>query len=239
MPQWTSLAETMKAMPADERDFTDEQFAMIAQFASAPLPALPTASTEEIGKLMATMASTLKRARTEHDQGRLKVAVYVRMLQHLPHDALKFAAHRALATLEWMPSPAELLKLAEQYAAPEHLAHGRARVMAARRTQRLFEETLRKAKDRTLTHEELQALPDHTARVAETQASIIIRMDGERVYRTKENIALHLADQEWGTGLEGDERINRADDAPERVKSGGSVGSLAAEIMAEVEVSDV
>ena len=218
MAQWTSLAATVLEMPADERSLSDEQFAIVAKAASAPPPALPTASKEAIGRLLATMASTLKRARTDDDQGRLKAAAYARMLEHLPHAALKHATERAIATLEWMPTPAELLRIAQGFTAPQHRAHERAKSMSFNRRQRLFEQTLANIRDRKLFPEEIAALDEHTARVAETRGTLIIRKDGTREYRTREAILAHLAE------IETDDATKN--ERPSHTKVGAAVGEV-------------
>ena len=137
-----------------------------------------------------------------------------------------------------MPTPAELLKLAEEHTAPELRAHRRARTLADRRRQRQFQETLAACRKEELSHDQLQALDDYTARVAQTQGSIIIRLSGERVYRNRETVEAHLADVKREGLSSHDERSNRASEAPAGRKRGGSVGDLAAGVMSGVEVSD-
>lgn len=234
----TSEAANLLTNVKDERELSDEQFSLVARIAAGPPPALPTVTDDDMRKLIGTMAGTLKAPRSSSDEGRLKLAVYKRMLGHLPLAALQHATHTALATLEWMPTPAEILKLAEKFTAPERFAHARAQRLARDRRQRIFEETLRNCKDHTLSHDELQALPDHVAQVAQTQASIIIRSTGERVYRTRETVQADLKEREEIALARRDERDKRAEEAPELVKSSETVGDLAAGLLAGMEVSD-
>lgn len=228
---------------SDERQLTDEQFAIVERFADAPPPAIPMVTEEDVRKLIGTMAGTLKAPRTSTDEGRLKLAVYKRMLGHLPLSALKHATERALATLEWMPTPAELLKLAEEHTAPELRLHSRAIALTRHRRQRLFEERLKRIARRELSDADLQELDDYTAKVAQTQGNLIIRLDGSRQYRSKETMLAHSKDlEERAASLRLDERDNRASEAPEegekRPKRSGSVGDVAAGIMKGMEVDD-
>lgn len=231
------------AIVSDERELTDEQFAIVESFAEAPPPALTMVQDEDVRKLIGIMAGTLKAARTSTDEGRLKLSVYKRMLGHLPLSALNHATERALATLEWMPTPAELLKLAEEHTAPELRLHNRAKALARHRRQRLFEEELKRIARRELSDADLQELDDYTAKVAQTQGNLIIRLDGSRQYRSKETMLAHSKDlEERAASLHSDERDNRASEAPEegekRPKRSGSVGDAAADVLNRVEVSD-
>lgn len=221
-----------------EADLSDEQFHAIARFAASPPPALPLASPDELREMIAFLAGSLKAPRTGLEAGKIKLGAYRLALADQPKAALTHAVQVAIRTMEWLPAPAELLKIAEGFTAPERLAHTRAQRLAQDRRQRLFEETLRKCRDRTLSHEELQALPDHHAKVAQTQGSIVIRINGERVYRTKETVDADLKERMEEALSWSDERGKRAEEAPEVVKSSGSVGDIAAGLMAGMEVSD-
>lgn len=221
-----------------EAGLSDEQFRAIARFAASPPPALPTATEDEMREMIAFLAGSLKAPRTGLEAGKIKLGAYRLALAGQPKAALTYAVQTAIRTLEWLPAPAELLKLAESYAAPERRAHAKAQWIERTRRQRLFEETLRKCSKRELSHDELQALPDHTAKVAQTQGSIVIRLNGERVYRTKETVEADLKEMTEEALSWSDERDKRAEEAPEVVKSSGSVGDLAAGLMAGMEVSD-
>lgn len=221
-----------------EADLSDEQFHAIARFAASPPPALPLASPDELREMIAFLAGSLKAPRTGLEAGKIKLGAYRLALADQPKAALTHAVQVAIRTMEWLPAPAELLKIAEGFTAPERLAHTRAQRLAQDRRQRLFEETLRKCRDRTLSHDELQALPDQHAKVAQTQGSIVIRMNGERVYRTKEAVDADYQERREAMPSLPDERDKRAEEDPVREKSSGSVGDLAAGLMAGMEVSD-
>lgn len=187
---------------------TDEQFALVEAFANAPVPVSPIATEHELDKLIGTMAATLKAPRTSLDQGKLKLAVYRRVLGHLPISTLQRIAEEAVRTLEWFPTPAELLKMAEGRTTPEANAHARAAWMVRDRRQRLFDETLARIERRELTPEELQSLDRFTASVAETRAHIITRVNGERVYRTRESVQADMAERAAMSGSRTREQVS-------------------------------
>ena len=238
-----SEAAILLATVKDERELTAEQFALVARIAEGPPPALPIATEDDVRKLIGTMAGTLKAARTSTDEGRLKLAVYKRMLGHLPLAALQHATHRVLATLEWMPTPAEILKLAEGYCGPEKLAHSRARRLYRDRRQRLFEERCKAIRSNAFPVDQLHTLTDQEIQIGITSRTLLRELDGTVISWTLEDETRIITERRAQWTLEGppsphDERDKRAEEATELVKSSGSVGDLAAGLMAGMEVSD-
>ena len=239
-----SEAATLLANVSDERELTAEQFALVARIAEGPPPALPIATEDDVRKLIGTMAGTLKAARTSVDEGRLKLAVYKRMLGHLPLAALQHATHRALATLEWMPTPAELLKLAEGYCGPEKLAHSRACRLYRDRRQRLFDERCKAITSRTFPVDQFHTLTEQEIRIGLTSRTLLRELDGTVIPWTLEDENRIITERQAHWAIEGppspstDERDKRASEAPDGVKSSGSVGDVAAGLMAGMEVSD-
>ena len=182
------------------------------------------------------------------------------MLTGQPKAALEHAVSTAIRSLEWLPTPAELLRIAEAYTAPERLAHAIAIRIARDHRNGQLEATLRQCREGELTESELQALPDPIAKIAETRGHILIWRDGKRTYRNRETLAAMLAHlDDWGDAI-AHERSKRASDGDipgefgasgpemERGGTGGpetaqgapraSLGEFAASLMAGVEVSD-
>lgn len=214
---------------ANEADLDEAEFREIAKFAASPPPAIPLATEDDARELIAFLAATLPTQKNSTDTNRVKLGAYRFALAGQPKAALTHAVQVAIRTMEWLPAPAELLKIAESFNAPERIAHERAKSMTFQRRQRLFEETLRNIRDRRILVEELAALDDYTARVAETQGHLVIRLDGSRQYRTKETIHAHLADLEARARefRPTDERDKRAEDAPTVDGNGGCGGETA------------
>ena len=149
------------------------------------------------------MAVVLKKPHASLDHGRLKIGVYRKVLGRLSLTALSAAASRALETLEWMPTPAELLKLAQGHSGEAQRLHAKACIMRRNRAQRVHDETLRQVAAKTLSHDDLQNLGEFTARCAVTQGLIITMMDGTHHYRSAETIA--QADAERKRAFEAEE----------------------------------
>ncbi len=171
-----------------EADLTDEQFAVVAAFADESRPIMPAATPDQIGDIILALASTLKAANTDEDQGKMKFALYRRALADVPHTALQTAANIALRTLEWMPTPAELLKLATGRDSEIQRAHDRAVWMRRERAQRMMRETMDKLAAKEIPEADLGGLNDRLAQIAMTRGHILALPDGTRLYRTPESI---------------------------------------------------
>lgn len=233
--------ETASLMPLlmrweTEASLSDEQFRAVAAFAAAPPPVLPLPTPDEFRELIAFLAGSLKAPRTGVEAGKIKLGAYRLALDGIPKAAITHAVQVSILTLEWLPAPAELLKLARSFTAPEQRAHERAKAMTFARRQRLFDQTLRNIRERKLLTEELTALDDHTAKVAETQGTLIIRLDGSRQYRDKETLLAHMAEMQERASTLRDERDKRAEEPQEGRFGGGSVGDVAADLLAGMEV---
>lgn len=183
---------------ATEADLTDEQYQLVQQFALAPCPPADKPTNDEFDKIIVAMAVVLKKPNVSHDQGRLKIGVYRKVLGNLSLTALTSAANTALQTLEWMPTPAELLRLSEGHRGEAQRLHARASVLRRNRGQRIHEETILALRVQRLSHDDLQNLPERTAQIAETQGLILTMSDGTRHYRTAETIRAQREERERG-----------------------------------------
>lgn len=227
-----------------EADLSDEEFQQIAIFAQSPPPAVPTASEDDVRECIAFLASTLKAPRNGADTNRVKLGAYRLALAGIPKPALTHAVQVAIRTMEWLPAPAELLKIAEAYCGPEKLAHSRARRIYRDRCQRLFEERCKAIRSRTFPVEQFGTLTESEIRHGLSNRALLRELDGTVIPWTLEDENRIITERQVQWGIEGppspptDERDKRASKAPDGAKSSGSVGDLAAGLMAGMEVSD-
>lgn len=195
----------------------DELHAIIA-FADAPPPALPTATEDDVREMVAFLAATLKAARTGIDGGRIKLGAYRLTLTGKPKAAIQHATETAIRTMEWMPTPAELLRLVDAYLAPEHRAHTRARYIARTMRQRAHEDRCKAIRSRSLPPDEIGALKGMELAYAITQRAALVEMDGTVIPWTLEDERRIIAARSASLGLDKggdaptDERDNRAED---------------------------
>lgn len=178
----------MQSLKVAEEDLTDEQFALVAQFAHGPKPPMVVAEPDVLNQLITAIASVLKQPTVSMDHGRLKLAVYRKALARVPLVALQHAANIAIETLEWMPTPSELLKLARGHEGEAQRAHDRAGTLCRQRRQRQMDETLALIAKREFPESDLASLHEQWASIAQTRGDIIILMDGTRLYRNRETI---------------------------------------------------
>ena len=171
-----------------EASLTNEQFALVEQFAQLPRPLAAKASADQLNEIITAIASVLKHPATSTGHGKLKLAVYRKALESVPLVSLQAAANIAVSTLEWMPTPSELLKLARGRGSDAQRAHDRATLLKRNRAQRIMEETLASIARNDYPESELANLHAQWASIAETRGHIVILMDGTRLYRNRDTI---------------------------------------------------
>lgn len=83
-------------------------------FMDRPIVASPLQLTKHLG----FMAATLPSKAIDDDSGKMRVAVYTRILEGHSNDALSYMALRACSELDWLPTPRQCLELLQQYRPP-------------------------------------------------------------------------------------------------------------------------
>lgn len=238
MASLTLAANSGALNTTDERTLTDEQFALVERIAAGPPPALPMCDDEDVRKIIGALAGTLKQARTSLEEGKLKLGMYRKAISgRITKAALAYAGDCALRELEWMPTPSELLKLAEHYLAPEKAAHARARFLARSRHQRLFDERCKALRERTFPMDQLHTLSDQEILHGITNRAILKELDGTLIPWTREDAERIHSERRLEIGWEppssDDERSFHA-----REPSSGAVGDAVAGVMDGIEVSE-
>lgn len=76
------------------------------------------ASVNQIAKHLSFMAATLPSKATDEDSGKMRVAVYSRLLGDFSNHALAYMARKALETLDWFPTPRQCLEILQGYRPP-------------------------------------------------------------------------------------------------------------------------
>lgn len=170
-----------------ERDLTDDLHALARRIAELPVPRSALATDADVRNVVGSIAAILKAPRTSRDQATFQLGMYRKALTgHLSADALSYAGERALRELQWMPTPAELIALAKPFTNPEALIHAKARLLCRERAHRLMEETCLKLSRREYPEAEINDLPERWLKIAETQGHILLQLNGQYVYRSRE-----------------------------------------------------
>ncbi|WP_084733014.1 hypothetical protein [Sphingobium chungbukense] len=79
-----------------------------------PAPASPL----QITKHLTFMAATLPSKSTDDESGKMRVAVYSKILGAYSNEALAYMARRACSEMQWFPTPRQCLELVRQYQPP-------------------------------------------------------------------------------------------------------------------------
>lgn len=199
-------------------DLGEDELRAIVAFADAPPPALPAATEDDVREMVAFLAATLKAPRTGIDGGKIKLGAYRLTLTGKPKAAIQHATETAIRTLEWMPTPAELIRLVDAYLAPEQRAHTRARYIARTMRQRAFEDRCKAIRSRTFPQDQFHTLTEQELHIGITNRALLKELDGTIIPWTLEDEKRILAARQAALGWNEtgsaptDERDNRAEE---------------------------
>lgn len=199
-------------------DLRADDLRAIVAFADAPPPALPAATEDDVREMVAFLAATLKAPRTDIDGGKIKLGAYRLTLTGKPKAAIQHATETAIRTLEWMPTPAELIRLVDAYLAPEQRAHTRARYIARTMRQRAFEDRCKAIRSRTFPQDQFHTLTEQELHIGITSRALLKEINGTIIPWTLEDekriIAARQAflEGDWTSPAHTDERDNRAEE---------------------------
>lgn len=173
----------------DESSLDDEQFAVVLQASRAPLPADAYADDALVRDLIASLAGVLKQARTSIEGGKFKLGLFRKALVgHVTAGALRHACDRALRECEWMPTPAELIRLAQGFVRPDVAARDQARQLVTDRRSRFRRATFAQLRERAIAPDDLPDLPEDLIADAVEARLLMWTLDAEIVYPTPENV---------------------------------------------------
>lgn len=114
----TAEAEAVLRLPHDAQ-LTADQVNALRPFLNVTLAPPEPITADDVRRNLGPLASALPAQRTDNDTGRLKLAVYVTMLEGYPLPALKAACRQCLKELDWFPTPKQLIERIEQWRCPE------------------------------------------------------------------------------------------------------------------------
>jgi len=178
-----------------ERDLSPEQFALTERIAGSSLMEPIRATHEDVRKVIGALAAILKAPRVSHDQGKLQLGLYRKALTGMPIAALSYAGDRALATLEWMPTPAELLRIADEFTYPEKVLHAKAKRIVMDRRQRLFEDRCKAIREGTFPESQFGELSPQEIALGYECRTILPKLDGSTVKWTLQGWKDDLAER--------------------------------------------
>ena len=136
--------------------------------ANTPLPRREPCDPAHFAKCMRSLSLLPSRADDE-TKGELRLAIYQRMLGNYPNGAISYLVERALAELNWFPSPKQCLDILADWREPiteERRRRDLAINLIAGEKRMRFEDAMEALERRELSGAELEALPQRWKLIA-------------------------------------------------------------------------
>lgn len=158
----------------------DKRMAELQVLANAPLPRPEPCDQAHFAKSMRALSLLPSRADDE-TKGELRLAIYQRMLGHNPNGAISYLVERALAELNWFPSPKQCLDILADWKEPVSKERRRrdiaCNLIAGERRMR-FEDAMYAMQARELHGEALDAIPERWKLIAVERGYLRLAPDG-------------------------------------------------------------
>jgi len=161
---WMSFGE-LTALP--ER-LTDTQLAKVSKIADYRIPKPQPCDPEHFQKCMRVIDATLPKRDHDESGGMLFVNAYARMLGMWPREAIDYLASHAINNCRWFPTIAECNDILAMWTRTDeaYRAIKKARAVTLKEKNARFDETIDLLRDRVLTQDQVDTLPDATKRIA-------------------------------------------------------------------------
>lgn len=179
--EWTDSPQpfetSLVAKPEIRLPTTAEEARSLAAWADTPEPQRQPATVQEISRHLEFIAATLPSRSQDAESGKMRVAVYSRLLGEFTNDALSFMSRRACATLDWFPTPRQCLDILREYRQPG-TERGHARALLHQYAQQQFETFMDRLRAREVSMVEIDAAPDQWRRIAVEKGYLRYAKDG-------------------------------------------------------------
>lgn len=158
----------------------DSRMAELEAVANEPLPRQEPCDAAHFAKCMRSLSLLPSRADDE-TKGELRLAIYQRMLGHNPNGAISYLVERALAELNWFPSPKQCLDILADWKEPVSKERRRrdiaCNLIAGERRMR-FEDAMYAMQARELHGDALDAIPERWKLIAVERGYLRLAPDG-------------------------------------------------------------
>lgn len=178
----SSAPSTAGSKPVMRLD--DQALAQMTDLANSPLPPLPRCDDDYFDKSMRAM-SILPRRADDEVRGELRLHLYRRMIGHYPREAISFLAERALASLDWFPSPKQCLDILGEWKRNDDAVQRQASAQRLVRAemQARFDDRLGALERRELDQQAIDALPLRMREIGVERGFLRLHDDG--VFRVR------------------------------------------------------
>jgi hypothetical protein len=181
---------TDSSLPSEKRNIstptiripeTEDECRALEAWAKSTTSDPARASIEQISRHLEFLAATLPSKNVDEHTGKLRFAVYYRMLGGYSDAALSFMSRKVCEQFDWFPTPHQCLEILSEYRAPTS-PQGLALSYCAQFWNGKLDDFLSALSDRRCTEEMVDAVPDRWRRIATEQG--YLRWDeGKHVIR--------------------------------------------------------
>lgn len=167
----------------------DKRMAELQVLANAPLPRPEPCDPAHFAKSMRALSLLPSRADDE-TKGELRLAIYQRMLGRNTNGAISYMVERALAELNWFPSPKQCLDILADYREPlsdERRCRDMAIGLIESEKRARFGDTMVALSRREIHGDALDALPEQWKIIAVEKGYLRLAPDGFIVRHEKKD----------------------------------------------------
>lgn len=171
--------------PALVAPTTDDEAAALRQWAEAEPDKPEPATVDQLSRHLAFMAATLPSKNVDDQTGRMRTAVYARILGSYSNDALAYMARTACMALDWFPTPRQCLEILKDYTPPIS-DRDRALMLCSAYSQARFNDWIARLERGEVDQSEVDTIHERWRMMAWERG--LLRLDGDRLVRreTKE-----------------------------------------------------
>lgn len=143
---------------------------------------LPPATPPQIARHLEFMSATLPSRNIDEESGKMRFAVYSRLLGEYSNDALAFMARNACTKFDWFPTPRQCLEILAEYR-PVTSEKERALMLCHSFWQGRFEDFIAALKDGSATQETVDAVSERWRLIAMERGFLRHMPDGTFIIR--------------------------------------------------------
>ena len=111
----TPSANSLTVKPLIRLPTTVEECRYLKEWAETQATDIVPVTVEQLGKHLEFMAAALPSKVVDKQTGKMRAAVYAKILGKFSNAAIAFMARRACETLEWFPTPSQCLAILDMH----------------------------------------------------------------------------------------------------------------------------
>lgn len=161
---------------------TEDECRALEAWAKSTTSPPARASIEQISRHLEFLAATLPSKNIDEQSGKMRFAVYYRMLSGYSDAALAYMSRKVCEQFDWFPTPHQCLEILADYRQPTS-PQGLALSYCAQFWNGKLDDFLETLRSRLGTQDMVDAVPDRWRRIA-TEQGYLRWDDGKHVIRT-------------------------------------------------------